>query len=226
MSRGLLIVIEGADGVGKTEQQNRLIRRLQFAEYETFELDFPRYGAPHGALIDYILRSGVFTKEEVQSEWISGYMSAIYGQDRNEMRDTIWRMINIYGKIGVFNRFTLTNVAHQVPKVRSIDAEVARRLIEYAEFTHYELSRPDVNVLLNLSAEVSRQLTLKKHTLDAHEAIVSYQLQVREYFLKLARENPEHWAVIECDDGEGSILPPEEIEAKVWEIVEPRLPRR
>ncbi len=226
MPRGLFIVIEGADAVGKTEQQRRLVRKLRSNRYNVIKYDFPQYRMPDGALIGHILRSGVFPKEDVQSEWVAGFISALYGKDRALVKEDLCLYLNVAGAVVVSNRFTWTNIAHQVVKIQRGDPEVARRLIEYAEFEHYKLPRPDLNILLNVSAEVSRKLMIERAPADAHESDFAYQLKVRRYFLRLAAEDPACWSVINCENRNGSLLPPAEIHKMIWAAVQPRLQRR
>lgn len=223
---GLFIALEGGDGVGKKTQFDLLISRLLSAGHQVFQLEFPRYDLPDGAVIRHILKSGTFTSQETQSDWLSGFAAAYFGRDRAVVADTLRRHLVLYGSIVIANRFTWTNIAHQIVKVKSIDPEKARRLIEYVEFDHFKLPRPDLNVLLNVSVNVSRMLMASRAEPDAHESDIEYQLQVRAYFLRLAEEDPEHWSVIDCENGRGGLLPIEEIHEKIWAVVESRLSKR
>src|SRR3989338_1198424 len=56
MQKGKLIVIEGPDGSGKTEQWNLLATRMQKEGHKTELLDFPQYSKVSAGLINNYLR--------------------------------------------------------------------------------------------------------------------------------------------------------------------------
>ena len=115
MGRGLFIVLEGADGSGKTTQFNLLSERLQAVGYDVAVFDFPRYNEPSSHFIQSYL-NGLYGPASKISPYTA---SLFYALDRFETKSAITRALES-GKIVLSNRYVGSNMAHQGSKFTNI----------------------------------------------------------------------------------------------------------
>jgi dTMP kinase len=218
---GKLVAICGIDGSGKTLQCELLCRRAREAGVRVETISFPRYGEGFfGELIARYLR-GEFGEEPGE---VSPYLAALpFACDRWEAAPAM-RAWLAEGALVVCNRYVSANLAHQGAKISS-DAERRKFLnwLEQLEYQIFQLPRPDLQVLLDVPAELAQELILKKarrqytrQKRDIHESDIAYQGLTREVYRGLAAS--PGWVTIECAPG-GRLPPPEEIAEKVWQHV-------
>jgi dTMP kinase len=186
---GRLIVIEGADGTGKTTQLSRLRDRLQREGREVRVYDFPsKSGTPVGELIGDFLR-GDFG--EVAPEFLALAFSA----DRMSRRNAIIADLAA-GAIVLCDRYVASNIAFQSSKIA--EPERQRRLEHLLNWFEYEILRlptPDLQIVLVApddhflerrhlarTADESRGYT---DAADIHESQVDLQLAVNRYYRRL-----------------------------------------
>jgi dTMP kinase len=187
---GRLLVIEGADGTGKTTQLCRLRDRFQRAGQEVRVYDFPsKSGTPVGDLIGGFLR-GDFG--DVAPEFLALAFSA----DRMSRRDAIEADLAA-GAIVLCDRYVASNIAFQSSKIA--DPERQRRLEHLLNWFEYEILRlphPDLQIVLVApddhfvqSRHLARTPDESRGYTDAadiHEAHVDLQLAVNRYYRRLA----------------------------------------
>lgn len=214
--RGSLIVIDGADGSGKTVQTERLAKTLAvFGEVRVF--DFPRYQSHTGMLVKRALE-GEFGDFKSISPFIA---SLPFVLDRVAARSELRTALS--GGHVVCNRYTPSNLAYQAAKIADTGLRDAFiRWLEDFEYRELGLPRPSLVLYLSVSPSLARELlTRQGRTLDQHEADLTYQQSVGDVYCRLASER-EDWRVIECAP-EGGLLSPEEIEKRVFLVVQDAL---
>jgi dTMP kinase len=226
-TRGVLLVLEGSDGAGKTTQFNLLRERLKAVGYDVATFDFPRY--EHG--------SSYFVKKYLNGEYgpaseISPYTASLfYALDRFEAAKDIRQELEA-GKIVLCNRYVGSNMAHQGAKFE--DPVEQRGFFVWEDNLEYRLldiPRPDTNLFLRVPAEVSfeliknkaeRQYTSKAH--DEHEADINHLKKAVSTYDLLCQLFPKDFSAIECTKND-KILSIPEISNLVWAKIQPLLPQ-
>jgi dTMP kinase len=227
MERGMFIVLEGADGSGKTTQFNLLSERLQAVGYEVAVFDFPRYGEPSSHFIQTYLNGGYGPASQV-----SPYTASLfYALDRYESKSAITEALDS-GKIVLSNRFVGSNMAHQGSKFTNLAERRGFFIWEDSlEFELLGIPRPDLNIFLHVPAEISYELvgkknarsyTDKKH--DEHEGDINHLLQTVETYEQLCKLFPKDFKLVECAK-ENKILSIPQINDRIWEVIKPVLPK-
>lgn len=224
--KGKFIVIEGTDGSGKAEQTKRLIARLAAAGFSVEELDFPQYGKPSAYFVERYLRG------EYGPAAATGPKKAslFYALDRFDIGEKIVAALN-RGAVVVSNRYVASNLGHQGAKI-SDDRERAEffRWDYELEYGILGIPKPDLNVVLRVSAETAYELVAKKgerahlfgEKRDIHEADIEHLRMAERVYLEIVAVFPGEFTLIECV-ARGVLLPREAIQEKVWRAVQPLL---
>jgi dTMP kinase len=212
-----LVVLEGLDGAGKSTQLRLLQQRAAEKGYATEFLHFPRFDTPlYGETIARFLRGDFGDAGEVDPYTVAllfaGDRAAAAPMLREWLADGRWVFLD---------RYVYSNVGYQCAKVD--DPAARRRLkkwIPELEYEIYAIPRPDVSLFLDVPFRFT-EAKLSSHRegndrdylrggSDVHESSLELQRRVREVYLDAAREDPA-LRVVDCGDGEGAMLPPEEI---------------
>ena len=186
---GRLLVIEGADGIGKTTQLLRLRNRLEENGHQVRIYDFPsKSGTPIGELIGSFLR-GEF------GDVVPEFLALAFSADRMAQRDSILSDL-ASGTTVLCDRYVASNIAFQASKI----ADVARqkRLDELLNWYEYQILRlpvPDLQIALVAPEDYflegrhlarthdeSRSYT---DAADVHESHLDLQLAVNRYYRDL-----------------------------------------
>ena len=114
MQKGKLIVIEGPDGSGKTEQWKLLAQRLKTEKHQVELVDFPQYSKVSAGLISNYLR-GIYGKPDEVSPYAA---SLFYALDRYDLSFKMRQWL-AEGKIILANRYVASNGGHQGGKIRN-----------------------------------------------------------------------------------------------------------
>ena len=225
---GLLIVLEGSDGSGKTTQFNLLSERLKAAGYDVSIFDFPRYGK----------ESSYFVKQYLNGRYgpagdISPYTASLfYALDRYEAAKDIRQELE-KGRIVLCNRYVGSNMAHQGAK---FDDPVEQRGFfvweDNLEFQMLNIPRPDLNLFLRVPAEVSHKLISRKTARsytdkvhDQHEADINHLKKAVATYDLLCQLFPKDFQAIECSaDNELMTIP--QVSNLIWDKLKPLLPVR
>ncbi len=218
---GKLIVIDGIDGSGKGTQTALLVSRLKKAGIKAVGLDFPQYETLMGRLIAEYLggKYGI----------INPYLvSVLYAANRYEFKGTILSWLE-HGFIVVLNRYISSNQIHQAA---NIDSKKERQQfvswIAKMEYGTFGLPHPDLIFFLNLPAEVSYELVVKKskraraYIKGTKRDILESDLEHQRKALKQAHEVLKHYGektvVVECFE-KGKLLDRNEISDKIWQAI-------
>ncbi len=214
---GKLIVIDGADGAGKTEQTKRLHAALSKTGTTTL-FDFPRYDATvFGKLLKRCLKKDSDLGDFLHLHPM--FIAMPYMLDRATARDDI-RGALARGHV-VCNRFVPSNLAYGLANLTDPAARKEyEHFVEQGEYEELKQPRPDLVLYLHVPVEISAALTLQKHhgVADQYEENRVYQQAVVDMYLQLCKQHP-HWHSIACAP-KGTLLPPEEVHALVLKAVQ------
>jgi len=221
-----LIVIEGLDGSGKSTQIKLLKNFFEARNSKCEFLHFPRTDTPwFGELIARFLRGEFGSLNDVDPYLIA----MLYAGDRKDAADMIKSWLN-EGKIVLLDRYTYSNIAYQCAKLKDEkQQEELKKWIFELEFGYFKIPRPDINLFLDVpfsfveskltdtrKGEDRKYLNGKN---DIHEGSLSYQMRVREMYLRVAETDPM-LKVVKCCDNQGKILTPDTIFKKILSILE------
>lgn len=222
--QGLLIVIEGSDGSGKTTQFNLLAERLKAAGYDVECFDFPRYDQSSSYFVKQYL-NGRYGPADKLNPYTA---SLFYALDRYEAAKDI-RAALADGKIVLANRYVGSNMAHQGGKFA--DPVEQRGFFVWEDNLEYQLldiPRPDINFFLRVPADITQKLIEERAArsgaeLDGHERDRNFLKKSLATYDLLCRLFPKDFLAIECTKG-GQMLSVAAINNLLWAKIKPRLP--
>lgn len=209
--RGKLIVIDGGDGSGKTEQTDRLVARMTREGLPVKTVAFPRYETPTGAEVKAYLNGKYGPAAQVPAR----QASILYAVDRwAAFHDGVFAPLED-GTHVICNRYVASNMGHQGSKFADPAERTAFfRWNDELEHAIFCIPRPDLNVILHVPAETSiRLIDGRGNAKDGHEN-VEHLKRAEATYLELARTFPG-FALIECVR-DGKLLPIPEIHELVW----------
>ncbi|MEK7139140.1 MAG: thymidylate kinase [Patescibacteria group bacterium] len=225
MAQGKFIVIDGTDGAGKATQTALLIERLTAAGYNVATTDFPQYGKKSAGLVEEYLNGKYGQVGEVDPRVASMFFAA----DRFDASFAIKQWL-AEGKVVISNRYVTANMGHQGAQIT--DPAKRQEFIRWLydlEYGLFKIPRPDLNIILHVSPEISQQLVDAKghrdyvggQKRDIHEASVDHLRAAEQTYLAIATAYPG-FKLIECVR-DGQIMGREEIAELVWQAVQPVL---
>lgn len=224
----MLIVLEGLDGAGKSTQVRKLKEYLESKGALDY-IHFPRYDAPvYGGLISAFLRGDFGTNETVHPQLVA----LIYAEDRHGAVPQIRASLDA-GRNVLFDRYVYSNIAYQCAKLNDpAKIEELRKWIIDTEFGDFGEPVPDLNIFLDVPLSfVENNLTHSREgddrnylqgSKDIHESSIAFQARVREMYLMQAQKDPA-LKVVDCSDGDGHMLPEDDIFAKIKALVDERI---
>lgn len=220
--KGKLIVIEGTDGSGKTEQFKRLVERLKTEGFDVATFDFPQYEKPCSYFVKEYLNGKYGSWEEV-----GPYRASIfYALDRFGVSQEMKKELET-GKIVISNRYTASNMGHQGSKIK--DKKQRTKLYKWLDELECKIlgiPRPDLNIILHMPAETAQKLVdkkgereyLKGAKRDIHEADINHLKLAEQAYLEIVKIFPKDFCLIECVENK-RLLSVEEIHKKIWQII-------
>lgn len=219
----ILIAIEGIDGAGKGTQVQALVKRFHESGLSCGTLQFPRYSeTTFGAAIGDFLNGRFGTLDQVHPQ----LAAVLYAGDRFESKDVLLQLLD-ENDVVVLDRFTGSNLAHQAAKLEGEQRQELSRWIDHVEHVVFGLPRPDLNVLIDISSDWSRQLVSRKaardytdQEADLQEADVPYQEKVRRCYLDVANQRSD-WAIVNSVDEAGSLKSIEDVNNDIYSRVRP-----
>ncbi len=222
MKKGSLIVIEGTDGSGKTEQTARLVRRLKKAGKKVATFDFPRYSNPSAYFVGQYLNGAYGSSEEIKPHAASMFYALDRFEAANEIRKVLAR-----GDIVVANRYVGSNLGHQGGKIGTRAKRRAFFTWDYwLEYDLLKIPKPSLNIILHMPAALAQKLVGKKHartylkrgTHDLHEKNIRHLRNAEKTYREIAELFPKDFRVVECVENQ-KLLSIEEIHERVWKLV-------
>ena len=225
----MLIVLEGLDGAGKSTQVKKLREYLGQKCPKLEYIHFPRYeSAVYGGLISRFLRGEFGAIDKVHPQLVA----LLFAEDRHGAAPQIRKALE-GGATVLLDRYVYSNIAYQCAKLKDdAEAEALREWIINTEFGDFDEPRPDLNIFLNVPIGfVEKNINSERkgsdraylhQAQDIHEADIEFQKRVRKMYLRQAEVDPS-LQVVDCSDAEGGMLGPDEIFARIKELVDSRL---
>ena len=185
--RGVFIVLEGGDGVGKSTHAARLAAHLEGRGEIVVRTREPG-GTDLGREIREIVlhhRGHVDPRAE----------ALLYAADRAQHIATLVRPALERGEIVLQDRYIDSSVAYQGTG-RDLGADEIRDLSEWAT----RGLAPDLVVVLDVDpAEANRRMTSERGTLDRLESeAAEFHARVRDAFLTQAASDPDRYLVVDA----------------------------
>jgi len=202
-----LIAIEGIDGAGKGTQAGRLVTSLRDFGLRVDALQFPRYSATtFGSAIGDFLNGRFGALNEVHPQ----LAAVLYAGDRFESRPLLLSMLD-QNDVVVLDRFVASNLAHQAAKLDGPERMALIEWIEKVEFDIFQLPRPDLTILIDMSSQMSRELVSRKSArdyttreADLQESDLPYLERVRRCYMALAHSRVD-WRTVHGLDESGKL---------------------
>jgi len=203
----VLIAIEGIDGAGKGTQAGHLVTALRQQGLRVDSLQFPRYGATtFGQAIGEFLNGRFGALNEVHPQ----LAAVLYAGDRFESRSLLLQMMQD-NDVVVLDRFVGSNLAHQASKLAGEARSALIDWIENVEFGVFQLPRPNLTILIDMSSEMSRELVSRKgardytdREADLQEADLPYLERVRRCYLALSHSRLD-WRTVHGLSEQGTL---------------------
>jgi dTMP kinase len=174
---GKLIVIEGADGTGKSTQVELLISSLLNENLPVVTLHFPKHSSLFGKTIDDYLDGKFGPKESLSSEFIS----MLYLTDFYDSKKNLEDLLN-QNKIIILSRYYSSTLTYQV----ALEKENKLQLYDWINSVASRLPKPDLVLVLNVTQEYSEKLmdNVDRSSRDQHEKDFLFQKEVRNVYAK------------------------------------------
>ncbi|HWP51033.1 MAG TPA: thymidylate kinase [Clostridia bacterium] len=203
---GRLIVFEGLDGSGKATQAARAVQRLQQDGQAVRGISFPDYNSDSSALVKMYLRGEVGALDEVNVYAASGF----YSLDRYISYQREWKNDYAAGKTIIADRYTTSNLCHQMAKLPRAEWMDYIRWLEYYEYVQLALPKTDLVLYLDMHPEASQRLMAQRYhgdeaKKDLHERNRVYLESCREAALFAAKTLG--WVVLPCSDASHTPYP-------------------
>jgi dTMP kinase len=212
--KGLFITFEGTEGCGKSTQIELLGKTLRVLGYRVHMLREPG-GTPVGEEIRHTLKhSKANVAMTPEAELL------LVNASRAQLVREIIRPALAVGEVVLCDRFFDSTTAYQ-GHGRGLDLALVKSVIDFAVGD----TRPDLTLFLHVPPEVSaerllsRQSTLPFIRDRMEEGDRNFFTRVAQGYEAVAAAEPQRVRVV---DGAGSI---EFVCAKIWEQVQPILPR-
>jgi dTMP kinase len=213
--KGLFITFEGSEGCGKSTQVTLLAERLRKLGYSVRVTREPG-GTPIGEEIRHTLKH---SHANAAMTWEAELL--LMNASRAQLVREFIRPALDRGDIIISDRFYDSTTAYQ-GHGRQLNLAAVQRIVDFAVGD----TRPDLTLLFTIPAEVSaqrlrsRQATLPFVRDRIEEGDRAFFDRVVHGYEAIALAEPHRVRKV---DGNDAI---EMVQAQVWRLVEPRLPRR
>ncbi len=179
---GRLIVIDGLDGSGKGTHSKLLTARLNERGYPAVRISFPDYESPSSTLLQMYLK-GDFGARAAD---VNAYAASLFfAADRFAGFRMKYQRLYDEGVILVADRYTTSNIVHQIGKLPQQEWDSFIRWLCDLEYGKLELPRPDAVFYLDMLPEISQELIERRYRgdlskKDIHEMDLQYLEKSRE----------------------------------------------
>lgn len=207
MNKGLLIVIDGIDGSGKTTQLELLKQTLTC---ET--ISFPRYeDNEYGKLVKRYLEGEFGNINEVNP-----YLMALaYAGDRALAKPLIEKWLE-EGKVVLANRYVSSNKAYMGVNLSEEKRADFFKWLDVLEYETNKIPKENLLILLTVDPEIGQKNVLGRHP-DIHEASLKHLEEANKIYLELSKLE-SNWIVVNCMEN-GQMRSKENIHKEIMQIL-------
>jgi dTMP kinase len=179
---GVFVVFEGGDGVGKTTQVDRLCAWLSSEGHEVLKT-FEPGDTTVGAMIRQIVLDPATGEMSPRAE------ALLYAADKAQHIFSVVRPALERGAVVVCDRYVDSMLAYQGAG-RVLEPTEVEDIARWAT----EDLRPDLTVVLDADLSVTVHAKREKDRLESAGEV--FHERTRQFFLKLAQRDPEHYVVL------------------------------
>ena len=195
---GILIVLDGLDGSGKSTQAALLRERLEKTYGKTRLISYPDYEKPSSVLVRMYLNGELSDRASDVNAYAA---SSFYAVDRYASYRQDWKQAYEEGEIILASRYVSSNAIHQMGKLPRDQWQAFLRWLSDYEYEKLGLPRPDAVFFLDMPRSVADRLILSRYEgdvgkKDLHERDRAYLMQCAQSAAFAAKE--EGWQVIAC----------------------------
>ena len=188
----LFITFEGGEGCGKSSQARALYRRLSQLAIPIVLTHEPG-GTPLGQKIGHWLkweRADISPLTEL----------LLFNASRAQLVAEVIQPNLKNGKMVICDRYADSTTAYQ-SYGRGLDFETVKAINNAAT----QGLKPDLTVLLDISAEagLARKRARKQDRFEGED--ITFHQRVRDGYLKMAANDPEHWLVVDASQSKREI---------------------
>jgi len=182
----LFITFEGGEGSGKSIQARALYRRLTQLAHPVTLIHEPG-GTPLGNRIGYWLKWGRTTGIPPLAELL------LFNASRALLVEKVIRPTLESGRVVLCDRYVDSTIAYQ-GYGRGLDMEMVKAVCTTAT----QRLKPDLTVLLDIPVEegLTRKGYLRRDRFEQED--LAFHQRVRDGYLKMTKEEPERWLVIDA----------------------------
>jgi len=215
---GILLVLDGLDGSGKSTQAAILQKRLEETFGKTKLISYPDYEKPSSMLVRMYLNGELSANAAEVNAYAA---SSFYAVDRYASYRQDWKDAYEAGEIILASRYVSSNAIHQMGKLPKEEWTSFLAWLSDYEYEKLGLPRPDGIFFLDMPRDVADRLILSRYGGDAgkkdlHERDRQYLLQCAESAAFASKE--ENWSIIPCAEA-GEALPLDTIADRLFEEV-------
>ena len=187
----LFITFEGGEGCGKSVQARALYERLSQSAIPAVLTHEPG-GTPLNKKIRQWLKEAENTGISPLAELL------LFNASRTQLIDEVIRPQLEKGKVVICDRYADSTIAYQ-SYGRGLDLETVAATNDIATGG----LKPDLTILLDISAEEGLARKQRRDRFEQED--ITFHQRVREGYLKLAKEEPQRWLVIDAKQGKEKI---------------------
>ncbi len=215
----MLIVIDGLDGCGKATQTALLKDKLIEGGKSVTTVSFPDYESESSAPLRMYLRGDFGQDPNAVNPYAAGTLFAI---DRYASYNLKWKEKMMQGDIILCDRYTTSNIIHQMTKLDKKDWDGYIEWNTNFEYNMLGIPAPDIVIYLSMDISASQKLLSARYEgdeskKDIHEQDLNY-LESCRAAAEYAGEKL-NWKVVKCSVGD-DILPIDDIKELIYREVE------
>ncbi len=213
MKKGMLLVIDGTDGSGKTTQVKLLSDFLAAQKIPFASISFPQYGQNKYAnkVEDYL--NGQLGPIEDQDPY---EISKLYAGDRLAAKPKIEKWLQD-GKLVLANRYTSSSKAHMGASLPIKERPKFFKWLNNLEYKENNMPKEDLTMLLVVDPKVGQQNVLAKPHSDLHENSLDHLQKANKIYRELSKTE-KNWIVINCME-KGKMKKPGDIHQEIVKII-------
>lgn len=216
---GKLIVIEGLDGSGKATQTKLVLEKLLEERKDVIMVSFPNYESQSSALVKMYLNGEIGELDDVNAFAAASF----YSLDRYISYQTNWKSDYLNGSIILADRYTTSNISHQMAKLPKNQWNNFINWINEYEYMLLGIPSPDLVIYLDMPPSATKKLLEKRYEndeskKDLHEKNVEYTLACHQSALFAGEKLG--WKIVNCCDSMNEPLTVKIITGLILKILE------